>query len=121
MIYLQLQGTCSTIQRRGNGGNSVEHDQKLTRLGEAHNEIAHLIWAESNQQFVCKCVDQRPGNDRNSVENDQKFIKPGEAQNGLAHQIWAKSDRQFVCKYMKNAWLIRGQKTMGIQWSMGKS
>ena len=104
----------------------MEHDQKLARPGEAHNEFVHLIWAESNQQFVYKCAEsaqQIRGQEMTGIQwrsNDQVY-QAEEAQNGFAHQIWGKSDQHFVCKYMENAWLIRGQKTMGIQWSMTKS
>ena len=31
-----------------------EHDQKFQ---EAQNEFAHPIWAKSDQQFVCKCME----------------------------------------------------------------
>ena len=43
-------------QKPGNRGISVECDQKLTRMGAAHNQLAHQILAQSNQQFVCRSV-----------------------------------------------------------------
>ena len=33
--------TAWPINRPGNNGNSVDHGQKLIRLVEAHNELAH--------------------------------------------------------------------------------
>ena len=32
------------------------HDQKLIRLGEAHNELAYKIWDQSDQRYVYKCT-----------------------------------------------------------------
>ena len=39
------------------GGNSVECDKKLIRPRAAPDEFAHQLWAQHNQQFVCKCVE----------------------------------------------------------------
>ena len=36
---------------------SAKHDQKLIRMRKAHNELAHQIWAKSDQRFACKCVE----------------------------------------------------------------
>ena len=37
--------------------NSVERYQKLIRLGKARNELAHKIWAQSNQGLIWKCAE----------------------------------------------------------------
>ena len=50
-------GNYSTNQRPGNDRNSMEHDQKLIRLGEAHDELTDQIWAKSNQQCICHCAE----------------------------------------------------------------
>ena len=34
-----------------------ELDQKLIRLREAHNELAHQIWGKSDQGFLRKCME----------------------------------------------------------------
>ena len=43
------------------GGNqswdSAQHDQKLIRLDEAHKELTHQIWAQSDQWFVRKYME----------------------------------------------------------------
>ena len=59
----------STNRRPGNGGNSVEYDQKLIRPGADHN-VFDQTWVKSDQQFVCKCVktDQQIGG-RETTEN----------------------------------------------------
>ena len=31
----------------------MERDQKLNRLEEAHSELVHQIWAQSDQQYIC--------------------------------------------------------------------
>ena len=36
---------------------AAEHDQKLTRPGEAHRKFAHQIRAKSDQRFICKCAE----------------------------------------------------------------
>ena len=54
---LPVHRNCPTNQGIGNAGNSVERDQKLIRPGEAHNEYVHKIWAQSDQRFVGKCVE----------------------------------------------------------------
>ena len=38
----------------------MENDQKLIRPGEAHNELAHDIWANSDQYFVGKWAETGP-------------------------------------------------------------
>ena len=49
-----MQRNYSTNQKPGNGGYSVEHNQKLIRQGEAHNQFTHQIYARANQRaFVC--------------------------------------------------------------------
>ena len=50
-------GNYSTNQRPGNDRNTMEHDQKLIRLGEAHGELTDQIWAKSNQQCICHCAE----------------------------------------------------------------
>ena len=49
-----MHGNCPKNQR--NDRNSVEQDQKSIELKEVHHELAHQIWAKSNQQSVCKCT-----------------------------------------------------------------
>ena len=36
---------------------SVEHDQQWTSDGEAHNELTNQIGAQTDQWFVCKCME----------------------------------------------------------------
>ena len=67
----------STSQRPGNDGNSGEHDQKLIELGEAHNEWAHQIWAQSNQ----RCMYLQKG--RNCLTNQR-------TENGRNSAVWPK-------------------------------
>ena len=56
VVCLQMCGNCSTNQRPKKR-NFVECDQKLIGLGEAHNELARQIWAQSDQQLVCKFIE----------------------------------------------------------------
>ena len=36
--------------------DSVEHNQKFIGPWEAHNELVHQIWAQSDQRFICKLL-----------------------------------------------------------------
>ena len=52
-----MYGNCSTNQRSGNGGNSLEADQKVIKLGEYHNECVHQVWSQSPERYVRKCTE----------------------------------------------------------------
>ena len=54
---IKICGICPTNQRPFNAANSVEHDQKLIRPGQAHYELAHPLWAQNLQRFVCKSTE----------------------------------------------------------------
>ena len=162
-----------TNQRLGNTRNSVEHDQKLIRLGsfimswpthygpnlisglsanpqkllnlsearkrrrfggtwpkvirpgDAHNELAHENWAQSDQRSVFKCVENaRPTRGQETVEIQwsvtKKLNSHAEAHNELAHKIWARSDQHFVGKYTETASPIGCQETAEIHWTITK-
>ena len=38
----------------------IQQSQESTRTGDASNEFARQIWAQSDLQFVCKCAESRP-------------------------------------------------------------
>ena len=37
--------------------NQSEHEQKLIRPGDGHNVCIHLIWDQSCERFVRKCME----------------------------------------------------------------
>ena len=51
---------------------------------------------------------------------EQRLIRPGEFHNELAHHLLVQSDRQFAYKYTETAQQIKGQKMVGIKWSLTK-
>ena len=93
--------------------------------GEAHkNKSCPTKFVfKSNQRFVCKCVETAwsikwPGIGGNSAEhNDQKLIRAGEHHNvSLKCKINPFSGLSANVK--ENAWKIRGQEMLWIQWSV---
>ena len=54
LFVLQMSGNCWTTHSPGNSENTAEHDQKLIRPGESHNDFTCRIWNELAQRFVWK-------------------------------------------------------------------
>ena len=52
-----MRGNCSTNQKPGKSENPMDRDQNLIRPEEVHNGLDQQIWAQSDQQFVCKFVE----------------------------------------------------------------
>ena len=72
------------------GGNSAERDRKVNQAEEARNELAHQVWAQSDQRFVCKCAETtRPIRDQGTVSIKRiNLSKPEEYHNECTHQVW---------------------------------
>ena len=114
---------------------SVEHDQKLIRLEEAHNELAHQISGRSDQWCICKWAETArriKGREKEIQRSDQKLRKllryesyaegapppPPPPPNEFTHKI---SIQSMVCLNVEISWPIRSQETAGIQRSVPKA
>ena len=72
---------------------------KLIKLREAHNELAHRIWAKSTQWFIWKCKETAQTIRCQEMTGIQwNMTKSWSGQEGPAQQVRTKSDQQFVCK-----------------------
>ena len=85
--------------------DSIEHQQKLIRPGESHNECTYQVWHQCNQQFVCKYAETaQPIRGQEAVGIQQSIhnfkVWSGECHKELTCQTWCQSNQWFVCKCM---------------------
>ena len=79
---ISLSANVQILFNKSQVKNSVEQDQKLTMPGEAYNEFTHQIWAQSNQWFVCKCIETTPQSENRRKQGDSGRAWP------KIHQAW---------------------------------
>ena len=114
---------CLSIRCQENYGNSLEHDQKLIRLGEVHNEfVYHLnlisIRSEVYLQMDRNCsTNQRPGNSGNSVENDQRLIRLGRVPMSLL----TKFELNPISSLFENVWNLFNQSEARKRWAFSRA
>ena len=90
-----MHWNCPSNQTPRKGKHSLEHDQKLIRLVEAHNKTAYHIRVKYDQRFVCKCAKMAQPIRGPEIVGIQWSV----THNGLPHLI-LNSIRSTLCQQM---------------------
>ena len=115
-LAANVQRNCLANQRPTNDKfNEVR--PKVNQSGEAYNELAKRIWAQSDKWFVCK----RPETNQSEARKQRAFSRARAKVNQVCEVlkwIYSPSLRSIlwaVWKCAEIAWPIRGQEAAGIQ------